>query len=124
MSKTVFTEKELGEELKNDPDEIIIEGDLKNKVIKIKATGKVAWAVCAGCFAIAIPLAIVAVGTGGTSAVVSASFLVPATAVLGISTVISVITIGVAGGGLAVLNNLRKYKIKPLDSSKILLSKK
>lgn len=42
--KTVKTSKELGEAIKSNEDYIYVEGDLKNKVIRIKATGKIAWA--------------------------------------------------------------------------------
>ncbi|WP_332405986.1 hypothetical protein, partial [Vibrio metschnikovii] len=42
---TISNEADLGEALKREQDTIEIEGDLKNKVLKIKATGKVAWAV-------------------------------------------------------------------------------
>lgn len=38
--KTVKTAKELGLAIKNKEDYIYVEGDLKNKVIRIKATGK------------------------------------------------------------------------------------
>lgn len=38
---TVSTAAQLGREIHNDTDTIIVEGDLSNKVIRIKATGKV-----------------------------------------------------------------------------------
>lgn len=47
MSKTCTTAKELADAIKNSEDEIIVEGDLKKGVLRIKATGKVAWGVCA-----------------------------------------------------------------------------
>lgn len=39
----VGTEKKLAETLTNNLDTIEIEGDLQRKIIKIKATGAVAW---------------------------------------------------------------------------------
>ena len=56
----VKNEKELGREIENKTEEIEIEGDFSKKVIKIHATGKVAWAVVIGAFGIAIPLEIAA----------------------------------------------------------------
>ena len=42
MAVSVNDSKGLGKALKDNEGEIIIEGDLKNKVLRIKATGKVA----------------------------------------------------------------------------------
>ena len=42
----VRTEKELAKAVESEADTIEIEGDLGNKTIRIKATGKVAWGVC------------------------------------------------------------------------------
>jgi len=41
----VTNEKELGEAIKNGQDYIEVEGDLVNKVFKIKASGKVVWGI-------------------------------------------------------------------------------
>ena len=45
---TVRTEKELATQIENNADMIIIEGSLKDKVIRIKAVGKAAWIVAIG----------------------------------------------------------------------------
>uniref|UniRef100_UPI003F583790 hypothetical protein n=1 Tax=Vibrio cholerae TaxID=666 RepID=UPI003F583790 len=55
---TISNEADLGEALKREQDTIEIEGDLKNKVLKIKATGKVAWAVAIGAIGIAVAVLI------------------------------------------------------------------
>lgn len=47
MDKHCKDSKELAKAIKNGEDSIIVEGDLKNKVIRIKLTGKLAWSVCA-----------------------------------------------------------------------------
>ena len=54
--KTVKTAKELGLAIKNEESYIYVEGDLKNKVLIIKATGKIAWVIAGGSIAAAIAL--------------------------------------------------------------------
>ncbi len=61
---TAENEQELGEALKNDTDTIVIEGDLAKKVVRIRATGKVAWAIAIGAIAIAVGIAIASGGAG------------------------------------------------------------
>ena len=52
--KTVTTAADLGKAIKNGESEIAIEGDLAQKVIRIKATGNVAWAIALGAVTIGI----------------------------------------------------------------------
>lgn len=112
------TPKEISEAVKNNVDEFLIEGDLSKKVIRIKATGKTAWGLCAGSLAVAI--ALIVVGTATTPAVPPAGmhFLAggavvsaAAASVLGPAAV-TAISIGVCAGGIGALNTLRdKYDI-------------
>jgi len=116
----ITTEKELAEAIKNNEDTLEIEGDLIKKVLKIKATGKVAWVVAIG----AISVAVVSIlATGGTSAPVSGAMATGAVAVLGISTTASAISIAVAAGGVGVLNRLREYKIIETKHDRLILKK-
>ena len=123
MAVSVNDSKGLGKELKDNDGEIIIEGDLKNKVLRIKATGKVAWAVAIGAIGVAVVSAIAAPATGGTSGI--ASFLVApaAVSVLGGATTTAAIGIAVTAGGVGALNKLRKYKIVENDDNKLILKK-
>ncbi len=107
----IDNEKDLGRALKEEQDCIEIEGDLATKVVRIKATGRVAWCVCIGCFIVAIPLAVAAIPTGGATAVAAIAPLAPAIATIGAPAAISAVMIAVAAGGVGVLNSLRKYKI-------------
>ena len=50
----ITTAKELGQAIKENVDIIEIEGDLVSKVIRIKATGKIAWSVAAGALVVVI----------------------------------------------------------------------
>ena len=73
MAVSVNDSKGLGKALKDNEGEIIIEGDLKNKVLRIKATGKVAWAVAIGAIGVAVVSAIAAPATGGDSIIFSSA---------------------------------------------------
>ncbi|MFM5536975.1 hypothetical protein ACET8U_06965 [Aeromonas veronii] len=117
----IHTEKDLGEALKQERDTIEIEGDLKKKVLRIKATGNVAWAVAIGAISVAV---IVALGSGGTAAPVSGLVGVGAVSVLGLSSATSAITIAIAAGGVGALNSLRNYKIVSNSGDKLVLSRK
>ena len=121
-------EKELGRALKEEKDMIVVEGDLVHKVIKIKMIGKAAWPICIGGITIAITVTITNASTAGAatpiavpSALVGAS---GAVATLGVPTTIAAIGIAVAGGGVAVLNKLRRYRMEKISATKIILHKK
>jgi hypothetical protein len=128
MVKKVRTEAELGEALKNNEESIEIEGDLARKTFKIRATGNVAWAVCIGAIGIATYSVIATVGTGGTSAPVTATTAgftaAAATTVLGGAVTYSAIAIAVAAGGVGALNKLRKYKQVSYENSRLILRRK
>lgn len=116
----ISTEKELGEALKNNQDRIEIEGDLSRKVLKIKATGKVAWAVAIGAIGIAV---VITVGSGGTAAPAAGVVGFGAVSVLGVSAATSAVAIAIAAGGVGALNSLRQYKIVSKSGNKVVLSR-
>ena len=118
---SITTEKELGEALKNDQDTIEIEGDLTTKVLKIKATGKVAWAVAIGAIGIAVAITL---GSGGTAAPAAGIVGIGAVSVLGASVATSAVAIAIAAGGIGALNPLRKYKVVSSQGNKLKLSRK
>lgn len=121
----VNNEEELGKALKCNVDVIEIEGDLKNRTVKIKGTGSVAWGICIAAMTVAVTSIIATAATAGTTAPINALVATPALAgavtVLGVPTTISAIGIAVAGGGVASLNKLRGYKIKTISDDKIQL---
>lgn len=135
MDKYCKDEKELANAIKNGEDSIIVEGDLKNKIIRIKVTGKLAWATCAVslgaaiAFYIATPTATVATApAGGAGGAISFTGGLAATTVaattLG-SAVVPAVIIGVAAGGIGALNTLRdNYKIVEKGKNHIKLQKK
>jgi len=121
---SIKTPKELGRALKKDQDEIIIEGDLKNKVIRIKATGKIAWAIAIAAIAIAVAALLAAPLTAGVSASASLITAPVAAGVLGGPATAAAISIAVAGGGVKVLDQLRNYKIVEERDNKVILKKR
>lgn len=120
----IITEKELGEALKNQQDTIEIEGDLRNHVVRIKATGKLAWIVAIAAIGFAVVAIIAAPTTGGTSAVVGFTSAPLAVAILGGAATISAISIAVAAGGVGALNSLRKYKIIEKSDNRLILKRR
>lgn len=128
MAKKVKTEAELGEALKQNEESIEIEGDLANKVFKIRATGKVAWAVAIGAIGIATYSAMATVGSGGASApvtVTTAGFTAAAaTTVLGGTVTYSAIAIAITAGSIGALNMLRKYKQISYEKNRLVLKRK
>ncbi len=126
------TEQELGEALNEDADYIEIEGDLGKKVIKIKATGNLAWVVCIATFAVAITVIITMVpAKGGISTLqhavtngVAATILRGgvATSALGVGVATSALSIAIAAGGVGALNKLRKYDMTE-EGNKLILTK-
>tara|TARA_R110002050_G_scaffold22034_1_gene60383 strand:+ start:434 stop:877 length:444 start_codon:yes stop_codon:yes gene_type:complete len=118
----ISKKEELGEALKNGESRIEIEGDLAKRILRIKATGPVAWAIAIGCIGIAV---VVAIGSGGAAAPVSAVGLVPAVGILGGSTVSAAISIAVAAGGVGVLSRLYSgYDVEKEGEDRVVLIKK
>lgn len=128
MARKVKTEKELGDAIKNEEDEIEIEGDLVSKTIRIRATGKVAWAIAVGAIGIAAFSAYATVGTGGSSAPATLTSgltaSVAASSILGVSTTSTAVYIAMAAGGIGALTSLRKYKEVYRSESKLILRRK
>lgn len=118
----VKTEKELGEALKRDDDMIQIEGDVANKVFKIKATGKVAWVIAIGAIGVAVTLSF---GSGGAAAPVGMVIAPAAVTVLGASATYGAIAIAIAAGGVSALGKLRNnYKEISRTENSLLLARK
>lgn len=125
MRCTVTTEKELANAINNDSvSEIEIKGDLKEKVVKIRAKGKVAWAIAVGAITIAVLLIISSPVTLGTQSIVSLPALGPAVAVLGVGVTLSAVQIAAAAGGVAILAYIREgMKVVDEGSNYIVLKK-
>ena len=115
----ITSEKELGKALKENQDTIVIEGELGEKVIRIKATGKVAWVIAIAALVVAVPMAMSGVGIAASGITATG-----AVAVLGAGATTSAIAIAVAAGGVGALNKLRKYRLEKKDGTRVILHKK
>ena len=112
----VKNEKELADAIKSKKDVIVIKGDLSKKVIKIKATGKVAWVIAFGAIAVAIVAILATASSGGTIGPVTIPtatlFAGEAIAIWGLPTTIAAISLCVAAKSKNALKSLYDdYKI-------------
>lgn len=124
MSRVCKTAKEFADAVKNNEEKIVIEGNLKDGVLRIKATGAVAWGVCIASLAVAITAIALAPAGGGAPAGAAFVMATPAAATLG-AAVVPAVAIGVCAGGVGVLNTLRdKYKIVEKTDKYITLKRK
>jgi hypothetical protein len=130
--------KELGKALKDKKDTIEIEGDWVKKVVRIKATGKIAWAICLASIGIAVTMVIkqlcspaqvlTAVGSSPVKGLIAAGTVLtaaaPSVAVMGFGATMTATTIALGAGGVGALNSLRGYKlIKHSDTYATLIRK-
>lgn len=122
----VKNEKDLGDAVKNGQDTIEIEGDLGKKVLRIKATGKVAWVVAFGAIGVAVAGTMYPVPEP-TTQVTSKAFAFTAAggaiSILGVGATTAAISIAVAAGSVGVLNSLRKYKVVSTSNNRVVLKR-
>ena len=110
MTKRIRTEKELAEAIKNNQETIEIEGSLKEKTIRIRAIGKVAWVIAIGAIGAGFYGLLAAPATRGGSLVVDGFMAPVAVSALGVGATYSSFVIAVVAGGVGALNSLRGYK--------------
>lgn len=124
----ITNNKELGKALKNKEESILIEGDLANKVIRIKATGKLAWGITIAAITTSVAAILLKTTSGGLATPITSAAIFTsapaAIAVLGPTAAKSAILIAIAGGGVGVLHTLRKYKIVEQGAALLKLKKK
>lgn len=120
----VNNEHDLGVALSLLKEEIIVEGDLCDKVIRIKSISDDEWLLIIGSLTAAVTAAVTTAATAG----LAAPLVLPATvtgmgsviAVLGTTATISAVSIGVGGGSVGTLSNLRSYQMEIFDDYIIL----
>lgn len=120
----VRTHKDLADAIERGEDFIEVEGDLAKKVIRIRATGKVAWAVAIGAVGVAVAATILAIPTGGASEGVAGLVAPAALVVLGGPATYAAIAIAVCAGGVGVLTRLRGYKEVSRSDERLVLERR
>lgn len=123
---------ELGKAIERNEKTIIIEGDLPKKVIRIKATGQVAWVIAGGTVVVAIVaiLAMPAAPATGPAGLIAESVALgaggaAAVSVLGVSATVAAISMGVGAKSKNVVKKLRdNYNIQKISDSKVILNLK
>lgn len=122
----VSTEKDLGAALKEEQDTIVVEGNLVGVVLRIRATGKIAWAIAIA--AIATVAVLVMTSSTGVGAPAAAA-LAPvaggaAVSVLGAGATVSAVLVALAAGGVASLNKLRNYEEVDRSPGRVVLRRR
>ena len=122
----ISDEKDLYEAVKNKEDYIEIEGDLKEKVLKIKARVKVAWVIAIG--GVAAVVLLILTRSNPAAIKTNEKLFKNAIQYLGADIAPSVISIfAIAGSVPAALlffNSLRDYKIIENTNEKVVLKRK
>lgn len=129
----VKTEEELASAIEKNENIIIIEGDLANKTLRIKAAGTVAWGLALGSISIAFVVVIAFIRSNRsdkTTATISAISLAAAGtgaafSILGPAATSAAVSMAVYARNLSVLKKIRgDYKIKKISEGVVVLSKK
>ena len=127
MSKTVSSAPELGQAILHKEDVIIVEGDISRGVFSIVSIGPVVWTVGLSLLSVAVASSIaLASGVGapaGTAGMVACTPGLIAT-FGSVGTAVAAIEIAVAGGGVAALTSLRKYKAEQCADGSVMLTKR
>ncbi len=127
----VYDQKGFADAVSNGDDTIEIEGSFAEEVFRIRATGKVSWAIAIAAITIAVAVLVATIPSKekgdaiGTTEV--AKFVVDPAAfsILGTNATITAISIAVAAGGVGVLSRIRNdYKIQEHRKGYLLLKKK
>ena len=125
---TVTSAAELGRKVNNGENEITIEGVLGKKTIRIKATGKVAWAIAFGAIGVALVIAIRGVGAGPAAPALEAIAITSAggaVAVIGLPATVAALSMAFAVKNKKVLNSLRDdYIIVSKTNNRVVLKRK
>lgn len=125
-TRKVKTEEELAEAMKAGASTIEIEGDLSKKVVRIRATGPVAWGIVAASLAggfmflkmtVAAPVPQAKAGF----ALAGAGSGAAAMTILGVSASVAAAGIARAYGSATALKRLRSYKQISYENDKLIL---
>lgn len=123
----VLNEADLGKAIKQKKATIEIEGELKDRVCSMKALEKESWNACMIQISMAVSVLQIMTQVDGIDTPVSVltgtPILEKIISFLGNTNAFSAIMIARAGGGVGILNQLRKYQIAALTEEKLILNR-
>lgn len=123
----VLNEADLGKAIKQKKATIEIEGELKDRVCSMKALEKESWNACMTQISMAVSVLQIMNQVDGIDTPVSVltgtPILEKIISFLGNTNAFSAIMIARAGGGVGILNQLRKYQIAALTEEKLILNR-
>lgn len=118
----VQNEQELGNAVKQEESYIELEGKLASHVKKLMKLNMALWVFSLTALSVAVFALMQMPATTGMSGIVSIVAGTSAASILGIDTVVAAVSIAVAGGGISVLEKLRKYHLTYGENGKIILN--
>ncbi|MBD5504747.1 MAG: hypothetical protein HDR09_13710 [Lachnospiraceae bacterium] len=131
---TVKNAMELGKAIDRNDNTIEIDGKFAGQIIKIKATGNVAWLVAGGAITVAIVAILAMSPTVATGPIAGAGLVAESVAlgaggagavgILGVSTTVTAISIGVGAKSRSAVNKLRNNYDMKKSGNKLILTRK
>ncbi len=113
--------KDLGDAVRQREPYIKLEGELAAQVKKLVRLNAILWAFCLAALSVAVIAALQAPVTAGMSGIASLIAGTSASAVIGVDTAVTAVTIAVAGGGIGTLNMLRQYHLEEKEDGEVIL---
>jgi len=113
--------KELGDAVRHREPYIKLEGELAAQVKKLVRLNAILWAFCLAALSVAVIAAMQAPVTAGMSGIASLIAGTSASAVIGVDTAVTAVTIAVAGGGISTLSMLREYHLEEKGDGELIL---
>jgi len=121
----IDNEEELGRAIRDEQftDTLEISGRLGGVVFRMKSLRTALWLICLSLLALIIAAILLAPSTQGISAITGLAAASPVSGMLGVSGAVSAVRIAIAGGGVHILNRLRRYRCKKTSHGSWILYK-
>ncbi|MCI9282174.1 MAG: hypothetical protein HFH36_14075 [Lachnospiraceae bacterium] len=113
--------KDLGDALRREEPYIELEEKLAAQVKKLIRLNAALWIFCLAALSVAAVAVMQMPATAGLSGIASLAAGTSASAVIGVDTAVTAVTIAVAGGNIGTLNVLRRYRLEEKKNGKIIL---
>lgn len=121
-------ERDLGRAIKQKVEKLEIRGTLKDRVCRIRSIEERQWKACVSQIGMAVVFLQAMTKADGiptsVSVLTGTPLLEKIAKILGISNAFSAILIAMAGGGIGILNQLRRYQMECLTEEEIVLRRK